>query len=125
MDKLSTTAWSPQATVYFIRQLPQGLTGQQLTELDDALGLSDTRNAEIARAWFREVARRRHLPAYARMREHLGRFGRIYLIRPIYRELAQNGEDTELAREIFQSFEATYHPQTVAAIERELAIQPE
>jgi len=116
VDKLSTENWSPQATVYFIKALPPALAEQQLTEVDGALGLSASRNAEIARAWFTEVARRRHLPAYGALRNHLGRFGRIRLIEPVYRELAANGRDGDLAREIFSEYRSRYHPLTIAAI---------
>jgi leukotriene-A4 hydrolase len=84
------------------------------------LGLSTSPNAEIARAWFIEVARRRYLPAYPDMREYLGRFGRTRLIEPVYRELVANGEDGKLAREVFDAARARYHPLTVAAIEAAL-----
>jgi hypothetical protein len=117
VDKLSRTAWSPQASIYFIKALPGGLSREQLAELDRELGLSTSPNAEIARAWFIEVARRRYLPAYTDMREYLGRYGRTRLIEPVYRELVANGEDSELAREVFEASRSLYHPLTVAAIE--------
>lgn len=120
VDKLSRTAWSPQASIYFIKALPAGLLQEQLAELDRELGLSTSPNAEIARAWFIEVARRRYLPAYPDMREYLGRFGRTRLIEPVYRELVANGEDGKLAREVFDAARARYHPLTVAAIEAAL-----
>ena len=123
VDKLSTRARSPQATVYFIKSLPAGLPQDRLTQLDRALGLSATRNAEIARAWFIEVAKRRHLPAYAEMRTHLGRFGRTRLIEPVYRALVTNGQDAGLAAEIFDQERSAYHPLTVAAIEPLLSEQ--
>jgi len=121
VDKLSRRSWSPQAAIYFVKALPAGLSRDQLEELDHALGLSATRNAEIARAWYIEVAKRRHLPAYAAMRDYLGRFGRTRLVEPVYRELAANGQDLQLAREIFSGFRSTYHPLTVAAVEPLLA----
>jgi aminopeptidase N len=117
VDKLSENNWSPQATVFFIKALPPALPQDRLAELDRALGLSGSRNAEIARAWFIEAARRRHLPAYEQMRDYLGRFGRIRLIRPVYAELVVNGQDTEWAREIFRNARDRYHPLTVAAID--------
>jgi len=122
VDKLGKTDWSPQATVQFVKALPPDLSEEQLTELDLAMGLSTSGNAEIARAWFMEVARRRYLPACAAVRDHLGRFGRIRLIEPVYRELVQNGQDEALAREIFAALESIYHPLTVAAIERLFAV---
>jgi len=121
VDKLSTTQWSPQAVIYFIKALPPDLTDDRLGELERKLGLSTGENAEIGRTWFTEVARRRHLPAYPAMRDYLGRFGRTRLIQPVYRELAANGEDLQLAREIFRGYRSRYHPLTVAAVEPLLA----
>ena len=121
VEKLATRSRSPQATVYFIKALPGELPSERLAMLDQALGFSSSRNAEIARAWFIEVAKRRHLPAYPAMRQHLGRFGRTRLIAPVYQALATNGQDMELAHEIFGSYRMKYHPLTVAAIEPILA----
>ena len=121
VDKLSTKGWSPQAMTYFIKALPPGLAHDRPEALDTGLGLSSSKNAEIGRAWFIEVARRRHLPAYAGMRAYLGRYGRTRLIQPVYRELAANGEDLQLAREMFSAFRPGYHPLTIAALEPLLA----
>jgi aminopeptidase N len=121
VDKLSTKGWSPQAMIYFIKALPPDLERDRLQELDEELGLSSSENAEIGRAWFTEAARRRHLPAYVEIRNYLGRSGRTRLIRPVYRELAANGEDLQLAREIFNGYRSRYHPLTIAAVEPLLA----
>jgi hypothetical protein len=102
--------------VYFLKALPPALAESQLAELDNALGLSSSRNAEIARAWFTEVARRRHLPAYPAMREFMERTGRIRLIEPVYRGLVENGQDAALARAIFERAGNSYHPLTVEAL---------
>lgn len=117
VDKLSIKQWSPQATVYFIKALPAGLDSARLSELDSALGFSGSRNAVIARAWFIEVARRRFEPAYDRMRGHLARWGRTWLIEPVYAALANNGRDRALALEIFEQARSGYHPLTIAAIQ--------
>jgi aminopeptidase N len=110
--------WSPHVVVNFINSLPEGLDTAQLSELDETLGLSGTGNAEIARAWFTEVAGRRHLPAYPEMEVHLQRFGRIWLLSGVYRGLVNNGADQALARSLFEQARHAYHPATVAAIEK-------
>ena len=107
--------------MYFIKALPAGLSPAQLTELDALLGLSQSRNAEIARSWFTQVAARRHLPAYEKMHDYLGRYGRTRLLEPVYAALMANGSDAELAQETFKEHKATYHPLTVAKIERVIA----
>ena len=109
--------WSPQATVHFINSLPTELTEAQMTELDESFGFSETRNAEISRVWFIQVATRRYLPAYGAMSAHLDHYGRIRLIQPVYQALAQNGSDATLAHGIFDAAKDKYHPLTVISIE--------
>jgi hypothetical protein len=109
--------WSPHAAVHFINSLPMDLTEAQLGELDDSFGFSQTNNAEIGRAWFIQVAKRRYLPAYDTMEAHLNRYGRTRLVKPVYVALAKNGDDAELARQLFDSAKNSYHPLTITAIE--------
>ena len=109
--------WSPQAAVHFINNLPIDLAEAQLIELDDGFGFSQTRNAEIGRAWFIQVASRRFLPAYKAMEVFLKKYGRTRLIYPVYIALVKNGEDAELAHEIFSGARKNYHPLTNTYIE--------
>jgi aminopeptidase N len=109
---LPADEWSPQATIHFINSLDEDLSTAKLVELDEALGLSTTGNAEIARTWFIQVARRRHEPAYEQMTAHLKRFGRARLVYPVYAALANNGADLELSKQLFQEARGEYHPIT-------------
>jgi hypothetical protein len=113
--------WSPQVIVNLLSQLPPTTTAEQLVVLDEALELSESRNAEIGREWFTQVARRRHMAAYPAMEAHLKRYGRTWLLSGAYRGLVTNGEDTALARRIFDEAKAAYHPLTRMAIEKILA----
>jgi leukotriene-A4 hydrolase len=115
--ELPVENWSPQAVVWFIKALPSGLTQGMLQELDEAMGLSTSTNAEIAQAWFTGVAQRRFKPAYPAMEAYLGRYGRTKLIKPVYGALVENGQDAALAQEIFAKQRHGYHPLTVMAIE--------
>ena len=102
--------------MHFINSLPADLPDDQLSQLDSALGLSDARNAEIGRTWFIQVAERQHRAAYDKLEQHLNRYGRTRLVAPVYRALAGNGSDIELAREMFARARAKYHPITIASI---------
>lgn len=113
-------AWSPHAKIYFINNLADDLSHEKLAELDAGLGLSVTKNAEIGRAWFIQVAQRRYTDVYGQMEVHLNRYGRGRLIAPVYQALAENGKDLELAREIFERARGAYHPITVGWIEQVL-----
>jgi len=117
VDNIPMSDWSPHAAVHFINNLPVDLTDDQLGELDNSFGFSTTRNAEISRAWFIQVATRRYLPAYEAMEAHLNHYGRTRLIKPVYVALAKNGADKELARQMFEKAKSSYHPLTIASIE--------
>ena len=114
---LPESDWSSQAMVHFINSLDTELSTEKLSELDAALRLSDTHNAEIGRRWFIQVAQRQHHPAYDKLEQYLMRFGRTRLVRPVYVALAQNGSDLEFARKLFTEARGTYHPLTNASIE--------
>jgi leukotriene-A4 hydrolase len=120
LDEVPAGDWSSQAMRHFINSLPADLDHEQLSVLDAYLKLSDTRNAEIGRTWFIQVAKRRFEPAYAKMEGHLNRFGRYRLVKMIYSALAANGHDLDLAESLFVKARHAYHPITIAAIEREL-----
>lgn len=109
--------WSPQATVHFINSLDADLTPVKLNELDATLDLSNTRNAEIGRTWFIQVAMRRYRPAYEQLEQHLRRYGRTRLVKPVYKALAENGSDLLPAQQMFAAARNIYHPLTVASIE--------
>ncbi|MCH9005298.1 MAG: M1 family metallopeptidase [Proteobacteria bacterium] len=117
LDDIPFAAWSPQATIHFINNLPDDLDDKQLESLDKHLGLSDTRNAEIGRTWFIQVATRRYEPAYAKLEEHLNRYGRTRLVAVVYGSLATNGQDLALAKSMFAKARSAYHPLTVSSIE--------
>lgn len=110
--------WSPQALVHFLNNLPADLHAERLQLLDEALGLSDTRNAEIGRTWFIQVGERRHKAAYEKLEQHLNRFGRTRLVSPVYKALAGNGHDFDVAKAMFERARNAYHPITVGNITR-------
>jgi len=116
--------WSAQAVIHFINSLPEDLSHEKLADLDTAHAFSETRNAEIARTWFIQVATRRYTPAYPQLEAHLNRFGRGRLIAPVYRALASNGEDLDLAREMFERAKETYHPLVAKGIAQGLEDAP-
>ncbi|MEQ8515716.1 MAG: leukotriene A4 hydrolase C-terminal domain-containing protein, partial [Chromatocurvus sp.] len=117
-----TKAWSPQATVQFIEALPQDVSAERLAAADAHFGFSDSGNVAITRAWFTLVAEQRYQPAYPAMQRHLNRYGRMYLVVPVYRALAENGQDATLARALFAAYRDTYHPITQNAVARAIGV---
>jgi aminopeptidase N len=121
LTDIDVSAWSPHAKIHFINSLPADLSQAMLAELDAAWQLSETRNAEMARTWFIQVATRRYTNVYAELEAHLIRYGRGRLIAPVYAALIENGEDAQLAREMFERARGAYHPIITASIGNALA----
>ena len=109
-----------RSTNFVLVCLPKDLSEEQLGGLDAAFGFSDTRNAEIGRTWFIQVAERQYRPAYDKLEQHLNRYGRTRLVAPVYRALAENGSDMQLAQEMFANARGSYHPITIAKISSSL-----
>lgn len=109
--------------VSFLTGLPFDVSSDKLGEIDNAFGLSVSKNAEIGREWFTQVARRRHTDAYEAMEQHLNRHGRTWLLRDTYRGLVENGEDAELAKTIYDNAKHAYHPITRMALEKILSAE--
>ena len=120
LDEVPADRWSPQAFVHFINNVPRDVDDEHLRKLDAAFGLSATRNAEIARAWFIQVAERRYTAAYPQLEAYLARYGRGRLIAPVYAALVDNGADAGRAKAIFESVRSNYHPLVDASIARTL-----
>ncbi len=110
LAEIPVDQWSPQAKIHFINSLPEDLSHDKLAELDAGWKLSETRNGEIGRTWFIQVATRRYTGAYEQLEAHLKRYGRGRLIAPVYGALATNGEDLELAQAMFERARDAYHP---------------
>jgi len=118
-----TGSWSPQARVQFIEALPADITAGQLATADAHFGFSDSGNVAITRAWFTRVAQSRFEAAYPALKAHLARYGRMYLVVPVYRALAENGVDAALARDLFAQNRDSYHPITRGAVARAIGTQ--
>ena len=117
IEDIPVEEWSPQALRHFVNNLAADLPQEKLQALDEGLGLSKSDNAEVARTWFVQVAKRRYEPAYVAMEAYLSRYGRARLVAPIYGALAANGQDAELAQAIFERTRNKYHPITNGFVE--------
>ena len=109
--------WAAQQWLYFLDGMPAALTTAQLADLDKALNLSKSPNAEIAHSWFELVIANNYQPAFPALEEYLKTVGRRKLIEPLYRALMKSGSGTETAKRVFKKARPGYHPETVKAIE--------
>ncbi|NYZ61741.1 M1 family metallopeptidase [Luteimonas deserti] len=116
-----TDAWSTQEWLHFLESLPQTLTIEQLTQLDEAYGFTGTDNGEIAMRWYPLAIRSGYTQANEALAAFTARVGRRKLIMPIYTALVQTEPGLALAKEIFEKARPGYHPITTGSVERVIA----
>ena len=120
--ELHAEDWSTQEWLYFLNNLPQDLALERMRALDDAHALTESPNSEIAHSWLKLAIERGYEPANERLEQYVLRIGRIKLVEPLYKALAERGDaGVERARELLEQARRGYHPLTVSAIERVLA----
>ncbi|MEM9292748.1 MAG: M1 family metallopeptidase [Acidobacteriota bacterium] len=118
--QLNTADWRPQQWLHFVRQLPEGLTQQQLADLDVTFGLTSAGNSELLNAWLLQATERGYSAAEESQENFLLSMGRRKFLRPQYEALAETPEGKERALDIYRRARATYHPVSVNTIDRVL-----
>jgi leukotriene-A4 hydrolase len=116
--KLGAGEWSTQEWLRFLQDLPEKLSVEKLTELDQAFGLTSRGNSEIALQWLLLSIRNDYRPADVRLESYLTSIGRRKLVLPLYRALLATPEGRKRADAIYVKARPTYHPITVDSIDR-------
>ncbi|WP_337878797.1 M1 family metallopeptidase [Rheinheimera sp.] len=122
LDKLLTEDWSIHQWLHFIHQLSASVRPEQLAALDQKFGLSQSQNAEIASAWFKQAISRNYQQALPHIKTFLLQVGRRKFVVPLYQQLAAMPGGKAMALEIYQQAKGGYHPLTQVAVERVLKL---
>lgn len=117
-DDINTKAWSTQEWLHFLRALPEQMTFNQLQELDNAFGLTQRKNSEIAHDWLLIAINNQYQPAYSRLIDYLSHIGRVKLIKPLYEALMQVSELNNLALNIYRNARPGYHNIAIQQIDK-------
>ncbi len=114
---INTQYWTVHEWLYFLNNLPEVLSAEQLSSLDSAFDLTNSKNNEIAHSWLLMSVKNWYEPAMTRLYEYLTTIGRNKLVKPLYRELSKTDQGKALARKAFAEAKPGYHPLTVKANE--------
>ncbi|MCY7297359.1 M1 family metallopeptidase [Alteromonas sp. a30] len=114
---IDTQKWTVHQWLYFLNNMPETLSAEQMQKLDAAFNLTQSHNNEIAHAWLMHVVKNWYEPALPRLHNYLVSIGRNKLVRPLYRELSKTPKGKALAKKAFEQAKAGYHPLTVKANE--------
>lgn len=114
---ISTAEWTVHQWLYFLNNIPDQLSANQLAELDTAFSLTASKNNEIAHSWLMIAVKNEYKPAYDRLYNYLVSIGRNKLVKPLYRELSKTSEGKVFAKRAFEEAKPGYHPLTISANE--------
>jgi leukotriene A-4 hydrolase/aminopeptidase len=103
------TGWKPSELLVYLQKLPRKLTTDDCAWLDAHFQLMGRGNHEILVEWLTLAAAADYEPAFPRLREVLGRVGRMKYLRPLYGALATSPRTRALARDIFAAASPGYH----------------
>ena len=101
--------WSTHEWLHFLNNLPDGLKAEQFAELDQAMSLTGTQNAEIAFAWYMQTIKGGYEPAMPALDKFLMSVGRGKFIYRLYGALKDNGQEA-MAKEVYARARSGYHP---------------
>lgn len=101
--------WEAPDLVLYLQQLPRDLGHADCAWLDRTFGLTGRGNYEVLVEWLALAAGSDYEPVFARVREVLGRVGRMKYLRPLYTALGRHPRTRALAHEIFAAAGPRYH----------------
>ena len=111
-SSIDTSGWTYHQWTYFLDNMPEELSAEQLVELDDTFGLTGSPNNEIAFSWLRIAIRNDFKPAFVRLEDFLMSIGRNKFVMPLYQDLMDN-DKADFAVRVFEQARPGYHPLTV------------
>ena len=119
------TAWNPGEMLLYLQNLPRPMDRASCEWLDRNLSLSGRGNHELLVEWLCIAAASDYEPVFGRIREVLGRVGRMKYLRPLYQALGGHPRTRALAREIFEGAREGYHSLSRRVIESVMTKYPQ
>ena len=120
--QIAADDWSTLEWLHFLRALPATLATEKMTELDNAYGLTDRGNSEIAEQWLVMAIRNGYKAADTRLDRFLTTIGRRKYLMPLYGELAKTPAGKARALEIYKRARPTYHPISRDSVDKLLGV---
>ncbi len=111
-------SWGTFERQRFLQTLPRELQAARLAELESALGLNGTGNAEVLFDWLSLAIANRAEASMPAVTDFLTWQGRGKFVRPLYRALMEQGEWGQAhARRIYAMARQGYHPIVQTAVD--------
>lgn len=114
---LPSANWTTHEWLHFLRHLPASISPAQMSELDNAFGLTRSGNAEVLAAWLDLSIANNYQPAFGQLEQFLTSVGRRKFLVPLYTRLATTDSGLELGRKIYTKARPNYHAVSVRTVD--------
>lgn len=108
-EDLDTSQWTTHHWMHFLRSLSKPLSASDMARLDDAFGLTASKNSEITHDWMLHVIAAEYEPGMKRLEQFLTQQGRRKFLKPLYRELVATESGRAFAERVYAKARPTYH----------------
>lgn len=113
------SSWTTAERLRFLNGLPRDLPQPRLAELDRALGLTASANAETLFAWLQLALANRYEPAVPAAERFLTTVGRAKFVTPLFKTLIGEGTwGRPIAERIYAKARPTYHSVTISRVDK-------
>jgi len=116
-ETLGAGEWTTHEWLHFLRHLPNEISVERMTELDQSFKLSNSQNSEIIAAWFIHVIKNNYEVAYDELEEFLVKVGRRKFLAPLYKELAKTEANKKVGIAIYKKARLNYHQISTVTID--------
>jgi hypothetical protein len=113
--------WGTAEWQLYLRALPRPAPIELLSTLDQRFGLTRSRNQVLLGAWLAVAAGANYAAALPRLEDLLGSVGRLTVVGPLFKALAEQPTTRQRAQELSERFAARYHPLTRQVVAQALA----
>lgn len=110
INQKNTSHWGCDHWLYFLGNLPETISLNQMQQLDDVFNFTANPNAEIAFKWFLLALDHHYEKAFPALKNYLTRIGRGKFIKPLYKKMSENESYREMLKEIYTDAHPNYHP---------------
>lgn len=108
--ELETANWSTHEWLHFLKNLSPIMKIEQMKDLDNAFGFTNSGNSEILCLWFQLTIKNNYTLADKKIEDFLIRIGRRKFLTPLYTALLEKGESgKKMAINIYEKARPNYH----------------
>jgi leukotriene A-4 hydrolase/aminopeptidase len=119
LDAIDVSRWSVHEWLHFINQLPRDLSLEKMKALDKQFQLTQSKNAEIAFAWFMLAIENQYSAITTHLESYLKSIGRRKFIVPLYKKLMEgSAEQKAWAKRVYQAARSGYHPLAQSSLDK-------